>query len=529
VSEPSRPPPPLPMRVFVDTSPAWAAWPGRDAALLALRAALAPLIAAWRLPIRPTPVWQADRTDPWPADTVARLRVDADGRDVYVRLPGLSVATPRLVADALAEGAWALRASWLSAAALRRMGLADHSDTLLRDGAGRGLAPWRFAVPGIAAGARPAQVLFGPGFDAEVVRLRLQVGAGDQLNERAEATPPWQEGLDQVVGALHDELGVLMPSFDVEVDPSLPADALRLWVNDMPLPLVPWLAPGFVAVDAPSERLRELGIESELIRTPDGGYLSRFAATRQSRQIAAENEWTVWEPRRYALLVVGIMVRRHAGALWSLVATEAVLERQRRAVPPLVETWKQRFAPSLLNELLCRLLAEQVSIRDLRTILETMLAVQSIVAVDDRDRVVLVPATWHVVVRASAAATAGSVEPSVDEWLEQLRGALASATIARLSLGTMALPVLRLGPAFEQQILDDPAALASGEGHRRLYAALYAGLDAVAAEAPKIVLSKQGVRAALHRLVAADLPELNVLSAAEASASASLTLIAQID
>lgn len=529
MSDPIRPVPPLPMRISVETSPAWAAWPGRDAALLALREALAPLIAAWRLPVKPMPVWLADRADHWPADTVARLRIGADGRDVFVRLPALSMATPRIVADALADAAWSLRESWLSAAALRRMGLADRNDTLLRVGAARGLAPWRFAVAGIAAGARPAEVLFGPGFDADVVRLRLQVHADDQLGDPAEATPPWQEGVDQVAGALHDELGVLMPSFDVEVDPSVPVDALRLWINDMPLPLVPWLAPGFMAVDASPETLRELGLESELIRTPEGGYLSRFAATRQSLQIVAENEWTVWQPRRYALLVLGITVRRHAGALWSLVATEAVLERQRRAVPPLVEAWKQRFAPPLLNELLCRLLAEEVSIRDLRTILETMLALQSVVAVDDKDRVVLVPATWHVMVRAPAAASAGPAEPSIDEWLEQLRRALAPMTVARLSLGTMTLPVLRLGPAFEQQLLDDPAALASGEGHLRLYSALCAGLGGLAADAPKIVLARQAVRAALHRLVRADLPELNVMGGAEVGTSAGLALIAQID
>ncbi len=101
---------------------------------------------------------------------------------------------------------------------------------------------------------------------------------------------------------------------------------------------------------------------------------SEFAAIPTEQAAAAEESGLrVYRPEQLMMLHVQIALRRHAGDMFGVQEAEMLVERLRKLRPQLVEAVYQRLFSSVeIADVLQRLLREEVPVRDLRLIFESL-------------------------------------------------------------------------------------------------------------------------------------------------------------
>ncbi|MET0594586.1 MAG: flagellar biosynthesis protein FlhA [Polyangiaceae bacterium] len=199
------------------------------------------------------------------------------------------------------------------------------------------------------------------------------------------------------------------------------------------------------------------------------------------------------------------VLRARAADFIGIAETQLLLDQLEQIAPALVrQTIPKPVTPSLLTDVLRRLVEERVAVRDLRTILEAL----SLVAPTEKDPLNLA---------------------------EFVRSQLRRATTFRLTAGRRDLPVCLLDPTIEETIRHAVTKTAAGSF---LALAPAAGRDVVAAirralteaqspgtaspasgparaAATNVILTQPDVRRFVRKLIEVDLPDTVVVSYAE--------------
>ncbi|WP_324781228.1 flagellar biosynthesis protein FlhA [Thiobacillus sedimenti] len=190
---------------------------------------------------------------------------------------------------------------------------------------------------------------------------------------------------------------------------------------------------------------------------------------------------------------VEAVFRQHAPELLGRTEVQQLLDTLARSHPGLVEDVTPRHLPlTSVQAVLQQLIAENVSIRDSRTLFETLAA------------------------RAPKS-------QAIDDLVETVRAALGRSIVDRLFEGSGTLHVIGLSPAAETSLLnemgDEGEALLSPA---TLDALADAGERAVAEQEaagyPPVLLTSPGLRAVLSRLLRRAVPRLSVIAYAEVPA-----------
>ncbi len=523
-------PPPSAFACRIESGREWKDWPGRAEALAELDRWRAWLCAEWRLPAPAASEWRISNRAHWPAPTLVRVTVGSDPRGAVVRLPPPAEAAPVEVAAAFAQAVIGRRQQWFDAelAALSVPGAA--LPALLQATLARGHAPWRLADPHLPDDLASADERVDELLGGECLRLRVQLRDLAIVRQPDAAEDPWPALAELLDDGLYYELGLMTPLPELEVDPAMPADRLRIWINDLPLPLQPMIGHDQVLVNDTPERLRLLDLQGSAWTNPANGSRGTLLPAADVAR-ARDAGLTTWDAAGYLVLALAAAMRRHAALLWSNEATEAALDAVGAAQPALVGAWRDRFSVPLLTALLRRLLDEQVAVRRLRTVLEAMLAVQGVALVEEVDRIVFPPLQGHLWVgesgRPQAAERGAALD--LDAWVEQVRGALARSLARKFANGQHTLMVYLLSPALERKLRERPALLEGAEGHLKLVAALHDAIGDSATGQPPVMLTARSARAALHRLLAADWPDLVVLAYEELPPEMSIQPLARVE
>lgn len=190
---------------------------------------------------------------------------------------------------------------------------------------------------------------------------------------------------------------------------------------------------------------------------------------------------------------VEAVFRQHAPELLGRTETQQLLDTLMRSHPGLVEDVTPRHLPlTSVQAVLQQLIAENVSIRDSRTLFETL------------------------------AARAPKTQ-SIDELVEIVRAALGRSIVDRLFEGSNTLEVIGLSAAAENRLLGEMG----DEGEALLSPATLDALNDAAERAlahqeaagqPPVLLTSPGLRAILSRLLRRTLPRLSVIAYAEVPA-----------
>jgi len=203
--------------------------------------------------------------------------------------------------------------------------------------------------------------------------------------------------------------------------------------------------------------------------------------------------FVVLQPEEVIARQVEAVFRLHAPELLGRTEVQQLLDSLSRQHPGLVEDVTPRHLPlTAVQAVLQQLIAENVSIRDTRTLFETL------------------------------AARAPKTQ-SVDELIETTRAALGRSIVDRLFEGSDTLHVIGLAAATESRLLaemgEEGEALLSPSTLDALNdAAARAHDEQTAAGHPPVLLVSPGLRPVLSRLLRRFLPRLAVLAYAEVPA-----------
>ncbi len=200
---------------------------------------------------------------------------------------------------------------------------------------------------------------------------------------------------------------------------------------------------------------------------------------------------------------VEAVFRQHAPELLGRSEVQQLLDTLARSHPGLVEDVTPRHLPlTSVQAVLQQLIAENVSIRDTRTLFETLAA------------------------RAPKS-------QAIDDLVETVRAALGRSIVDRLFEGSNALQVIGLAAATETRLLNEMG----DEGEALLSPATLDALNDAAERAlaeqegagyPPVLLTSPGLRAILARLLRRNLPRLAVIAYAEVPADKTVQVTTEL-
>jgi type III secretion protein V len=365
----------------------------------------------------------------------------------------------------------------------------------------KGRAAEAAAAGGVPAGPGAAGAGGKPG---EAKDIAMSASPLPALLEVSAALTPYVDSekgegkkLVELIGALrrslYEDLGVRFPPTRIRADAPLAEGAWCVRVFDVPL--FRGVLPrdmGFVA-EAPA-KFASLGVPAKPTVDPRSGREASFVPL-EAKERLAQVKMDVFDPQRYLAMELGVALKRHAADFLGIQEVQSLLDEVTRAIPALVKEVIPKLVPvTSLAEILQRMVQEEISIRDVRAILQSL-------------------ARW------------GQVEKDPATLAEYVRSDLKQQISFKFSGGTRELSVYLLDPAIEGAIRSAIQRTAQGsylaldpDTARKILAAAKRSLGNLPVTASRpIVLTAVDVRRYLKKLLELDMPQVVVLSYQEIS------------
>jgi type III secretory pathway component EscV len=298
--------------------------------------------------------------------------------------------------------------------------------------------------------------------------------------------------VDEMVPMMYDglfyALGVQYPTLRLRFESDLPPASLRIMLHDIPEAEMS-VRPGCVLVNDRAGRLRERGFTATAGTNPATGADAAWIPAGEATA-AHDAGLTVWDTQGLLILLLSAVLQRKAAAFVGVPEVERMLTQVAEVFPHLVaETVPKTVSTFVLTDVLRRLLAESVSIRDAR-------------------RILLALAEW------------GRVERDPAMLTEYVRAALQRQITHQFTRGTNQVVVFLLDPALEQVIRQSIRHTDAGSYIDLAPADLEGIITAIrqaVATLPNYVqfpqiLTTMDIRAPVRRLVATALPWMHVVS-----------------
>lgn len=170
---------------------------------------------------------------------------------------------------------------------------------------------------------------------------------------------------------LYQELGVIFPGVQVTGNAPVPENSYLFRLKEVPVE-VGKIVPGHILVNDGSENIRVYGLKGIDIKNPATGKPAAWVPMEQREQ-AKNAGLVVWEPQEVILLHLTGFLKRYANEFIGIQEIQNTLSVLSRAIPNLVqETVPKVISIYQLTEVLQRLVQEEISIRDMKSILQSL-------------------------------------------------------------------------------------------------------------------------------------------------------------
>ena len=301
------------------------------------------------------------------------------------------------------------------------------------------------------------------------------------------------------------ELGVRYPGLRVRGNEGdLPGGSYIVMINEIPLVMGTVDQMKLLVNDTP-DRLKLLNIDGEAAVNPANQSECAWISI-DSKDIAEQAGLTTWDAAGYMVLHLSAVLRKNASEFVGIQETQNMLEQLEQAFPALVkEVVPKAVSPFQLTDILRRLVEEEISIRDLRSILQAL-------------------AEW------------GPVENDTVMLTEYVRAALKRYISHKYTRGQSTLIVYLLDPQIEETVRSSIQHTSSGsylalepEITQEILAAVRNEIGNLPPSAQQpVVLTTMEIRRYFRKLVELEFPHLAVLSYQELSPEMNIQPIARI-
>ncbi len=283
---------------------------------------------------------------------------------------------------------------------------------------------------------------------------------------------------------LYFDLGVPFPGVNLRENPNLKNFEYALQLDEIPVGYGK-LINGSVLVRDDPDNVRMLGIDVEegmpflpyekswWIKDSDKGLLSKIGTTYLTHE-------------RVISLHLSLLLARHAGDFIGLQETKYLLDKMEERAPELVHEASRLLPLQKIGDLFKRLVQEQVSIRDLRAILEAIVVwapkEKDIVMLAEYIRTALKRQISYKFCAGNNLLPAVLLEPACEEKIRQ--------SIRQTSSGSF----LALDPESSKAFLDEVRRICANREHQRV-----------------VIISSIDIRRYIRRLIEGEFYEVPVL------------------
>jgi type III secretion protein V len=170
--------------------------------------------------------------------------------------------------------------------------------------------------------------------------------------------------------ALYQDLGVRFPGVHVRTDsPTLEPNEYSIFLNEVPIVRGKIIENALLTNEAP-DNLRRYNIPFTTSKTSLGQ--SSLWVDTNFQEILQKAGIKFWKPLEVMILHLSYFYRQHANDFIGIQEIRGILEFIEKSFPDLVKEVTRLVPLQKLTEIFKRLVQEQVSIKDLRTILEAL-------------------------------------------------------------------------------------------------------------------------------------------------------------
>jgi type III secretion protein V len=336
--------------------------------------------------------------------------------------------------------------------------------------------------------------------------------------------------LTMMYDGLFYELGLNVPEVRILPDAQLAVRDFRIVINRGKVVAFNSLAPKTFLVNAsPAELKTKLGLDGvSSINPANGNECTEMADDADWKSRCEQAGYTTWSPAGHLILSLSAAIRAHAAVLLSREIVKLNLTTLGQAFPELVAVANQRLGSGLLTQILRELLEEQISIRNLRGILESLVTVQQVVSGDRERFIIFVPtiAPTHVIPVVEQKSVA---ELSASDYANVARIGMKHYISHKFTRGQSTLIVHLLDPAIEKRLVQSHFEPLTADEIKHLSEAIRKEIETLPPGSdPPPILTTAAIRRRLWDLLHYELPHLRVLSYQELQAELNIQPISRI-
>jgi type III secretion protein V len=312
------------------------------------------------------------------------------------------------------------------------------------------------------------------------------------------------EELVKVRRALFFDLGIVFPGLQLRFNDQLPEEAYAILVGEVPVSQGR-LRPGHVLVRETPENLRALAIPFET----DRNFLPNLATLWTPASMAATLRAAgipFMEPNQLLSYHIAFVLRKHAAEFVGIQETRSILADMEVRFPELAKEIVRVMPIHRIAEILQRLVSEEISIRNVRTVMEALVE-------------------W------------GQKEKDPVLLAEYVRIALKRYISHKFSAGQNMLPAYLLSPSIEDEVRTSIRQTSGGsylaldpQSSKRIVQAVKLATGDISTVAHRpVLLTSMDIRRYVRKLIEQDVGDLAVVSYQEITADVNIQPLARIE
>jgi type III secretion protein V len=238
-----------------------------------------------------------------------------------------------------------------------------------------GIAGGSVETPGVETAVKGHRVISGGGVDSYALTLPVILESGKWLSDEIQKASKAGAGfIEQMIPkmrqALYADLGVRFPGVHVRTEsPILEKDEYSIHLNEVPIVRGKVLQ-GYLLTNETEENLKRYNLPFRSYKNSLG--LPSLWVEEKYKELLDKAGVKYWGPLEVMILHISYFFRHYANEFAGIQEVKSMLEFMEKSFPDLVKEVTRLIPLQKMTDIFKRLIQEQVSIKDLRTIMEAL-------------------------------------------------------------------------------------------------------------------------------------------------------------
>ena len=218
-------------------------------------------------------------------------------------------------------------------------------------------------------------IITGGGIDSYALTLPVVLEVGKNLSETIKMTKKKGPGfiehmVPKMRQALYHDLGVRFPGIHVRVDsPSLEDEEYSIQLNEVPI-IRGKILDNHYLTNETEETLQHYNLPFKQYKNALG--MPSLWVEEQNEEIMSKAGIKYWKPMEVLILHLSYFFRHYANEFVGIQEVKSMIEFMEKSFPDLVKEVTRLIPLQKMTDIFKRLIQEQISIKDLRTIMEAL-------------------------------------------------------------------------------------------------------------------------------------------------------------